>query len=648
MNVARTLAIGLAAVSIWQAAEAAKRPALRPIPEGLVVLTFDDANISDRTLVAGVLKKHGFGATFYVTEGLGFLKSKDHYTTWKQIRELHEMGFEIGNHTQHHRNVTRLSREQLNASLRHIEKRCAEHAIAKPTTFCYPGFSHNLTSMRVVEAMGYQFARRGVRPEFSDGGKGSRGPAYDPRVDHPLLVPTTSYAGPDWGMDDLRWAVDQAAGGRITVLCYHGVPAIEHSWVSTSPEDFAKQMQYLKQQKCTVIAMRDLAKYVDPSRRPADPYQPINRRVRQPRELSSRAIPNPLGLRFSEVALRWTVPHGFGQQTAFQVLVASDEQKLAVDVGDRWDSRRRYSNRHTDVIYSGAALASNRQFWWKVRVWDKDGQPGRFSDPATFKTAKQQSAKATKRRAAAQGGKLRYIAGRIGKAVQFDHAAATIRMADYPELRPRAGTTICAWIKPSTMTDEWQTIFRKEDGNQRRLLSIGRTDDVWGLWLGLGIANQYREFGAKYAKEKLADGQWHHVAGSFDGEWLRLYVDGKQIGEQRVPGPLDAGGGAAAFVGSYEDRREPFHGGIDELQIYSRGLSTEQIAKLAAAAPCGQEAHIVAWLKLDGNLDNEATIAAPVSTMSCSSMSRRAWCSAERRSSRCARARRTSEMPTRR
>ncbi|MFP6694805.1 MAG: polysaccharide deacetylase family protein, partial [Pirellulales bacterium] len=61
---------------------------LLPIPDKLVVLTFDDANKSDRTFVADIVKKHEFGATFYVTEGLGFLKSKKHYTTWAEIREL--------------------------------------------------------------------------------------------------------------------------------------------------------------------------------------------------------------------------------------------------------------------------------------------------------------------------------------------------------------------------------------------------------------------------------------------------------------------------------------------------------------------------------------------------------------------------------
>ena len=54
---------------------------LKPIPDKLVVLTFDDCNKSDRSFVAAEVKKYGFGSTFFVTEGLGFLKNKKHYVT---------------------------------------------------------------------------------------------------------------------------------------------------------------------------------------------------------------------------------------------------------------------------------------------------------------------------------------------------------------------------------------------------------------------------------------------------------------------------------------------------------------------------------------------------------------------------------------
>ena len=281
-----TLLFGLALVLTVHSAEKGNSKPTRellPIPDNLVVLTFDDGNKSDFANVPKVLKKHGFGATFYVTEGLGFLKNPQNYLSWEQIRQLHEMGYEIGNHTQHHRYVTRLKAEEFAASLAHFDKRCAENKITRPVTFCYPAFKHNHASVKVLEKHGFLFARRGVGPECKNPsfGKGARGPAYDPKVDDPFLVPTTGYAGPDWGMEDLKWAVDQAEDGKITVLCFHGIPAIEHPWVSTDLKDFEKYMQYLKDEGCTVIAMRDLAKYVDPSHRPhkADPYQPVRTRV---------------------------------------------------------------------------------------------------------------------------------------------------------------------------------------------------------------------------------------------------------------------------------------------------------------------------------------------------------------------------------
>ncbi len=259
---------------------------LSPVPDKLVVLTFDDSNRSDRYFVAEIVKEFGFGATFYVTEGLGFLKSKTNYTSWEDIRELHDMGFEIGNHTQHHRNVTRLSPEEFEASLTHIDRRCETYGIPKPTTFCFPGFSHAMNAVDVIDRHGFQFARRGVRPEFNDGGQGGRGPAYDPQVDHPLLIPTTWYSGPQSGFNDLKWAINQAHDGKIAVLCYHGVPALEHPWVSTPEEAFIQHMQYLKDQGCRVIAMRDLKNFVDTSKRVTDPYAHIQ--ARTPMPLSDR------------------------------------------------------------------------------------------------------------------------------------------------------------------------------------------------------------------------------------------------------------------------------------------------------------------------------------------------------------------------
>ena len=112
---------------------------LLPIPDRLVVLTFDDGNKSDITYTAPLLKRYGFSATFYVTEGLGALTDKERRLTWEEIKKLHEDGFEIGNHTGGHPNIIPLSKEQILDQVEHIEKRCQENGVPKPTTFGYPG-----------------------------------------------------------------------------------------------------------------------------------------------------------------------------------------------------------------------------------------------------------------------------------------------------------------------------------------------------------------------------------------------------------------------------------------------------------------------------------------------------------------------------
>ena len=265
-------------ITAWMTSCAAPQDTARlPIPDRLVVLTFDDGNKSDFAYVAPLVRQYGFGASFYVTEGLGYHDDvdKERYTSWDEVRRIHEMGFEIGNHTRDHPDMTKLSKPDIRANLELIEQRCVEHGIPSPTTFVYPGWHHSLPVVEVLAERQYVFARRGVSPEYPDVGQGARGRAYDPEVDHPLLIPATGYTGPDWRFENLVWTVEQAADGKIAVLVYHGVPALDHPWVSTEPAQFVRDMDYLKGQGCTVIALRDLVKYVDPTKGPADPYEPI-------------------------------------------------------------------------------------------------------------------------------------------------------------------------------------------------------------------------------------------------------------------------------------------------------------------------------------------------------------------------------------
>jgi peptidoglycan/xylan/chitin deacetylase (PgdA/CDA1 family) len=255
---------------------AVRLAAVQPVPDRLVVLTFDDSSASHHAIARPVLKKYGFGATFFITEGFTFTTNKRDYMTWEQIAELHRDGFEIGNHTRDHLGITAKNVSRLAEQLEVIAARCREHGIPTPVSFAWPGNKFDVAALPVLAQAGIRFARRGGEPEvpYAVGG----GVAFEPGEDHLLLVPTTGDARPTWTLENLKKAVAQARGGRVAVLQFHGVPDGEHPWVNTPRERFEEYMAWLHAEGYTVIALRDLARFVDETRPPADPLAVMRRR----------------------------------------------------------------------------------------------------------------------------------------------------------------------------------------------------------------------------------------------------------------------------------------------------------------------------------------------------------------------------------
>ncbi len=241
-------AAGLLAAGAMTPAIAADSPA--KVPDKVVVLTFDDSVASHATFVGPLLKKLGFGATFFITEGFDFATNKKQYMTWEQIKGLHDAGFEIGNHTRKHAGVNGQSPAQIDADVEYIEKQCEERGIPRPVSFCYPGYATSDAAVKVLRARGYKFARAG----------GTQ--AFDLAKDEPLLMPQAFDSKPGSKFEHFVAAVAQAKDGKVAVLTFHGVPDAQHPWVNTDPAIFEKYMTHLKEQGCTVIAARDMAKYL--------------------------------------------------------------------------------------------------------------------------------------------------------------------------------------------------------------------------------------------------------------------------------------------------------------------------------------------------------------------------------------------------
>jgi peptidoglycan-N-acetylglucosamine deacetylase len=192
-----------------------------------VVLTFDDGSRSHFDVVRPMLLRHGFGATFFVTEGFRFRTDKRAYMTWEQIAQLDADGFEIGNHTASHYVLKADNVSGLNVEIEAIERSLAAHGVPKPVSFGYAGRGFGSTEVfEILRSHGYRLARRGGYPEHS--AKTGRGVTFEPGRDHPLFIPATAVPRQDWSAQQMIDAVERARDGHIAVLAFHGVPDLQH------------------------------------------------------------------------------------------------------------------------------------------------------------------------------------------------------------------------------------------------------------------------------------------------------------------------------------------------------------------------------------------------------------------------------------
>jgi peptidoglycan/xylan/chitin deacetylase (PgdA/CDA1 family) len=237
------------------------------IPPKSVVLTFDDAVKSHVTIAAPLLKKLGFRATFFITHR--WMDDAKHFLSWQEAAELHQMGFEIGNHSWTHAGSnTPRAASRLKAELALVDYELNKVKVPKPVSFAWPGNAFGPEAVEVLKEHGIRFARRGGQPEV-EYGRMVLGPAFDPAKHHPLLIPTTGDAYPDWTFAHFQKVIHSAKSGQLAVLQFHGVPDIVHPWVHTPADSFQRYMEHLKSEGFRTLALQDLAPYLGPAA--ADP-----------------------------------------------------------------------------------------------------------------------------------------------------------------------------------------------------------------------------------------------------------------------------------------------------------------------------------------------------------------------------------------
>ena len=111
---------------------------------------------------------------------------------------------------------------------------------------------------------------------------------------------------------------------------------------------------------------------------------PQYRTTMSPTRLRTEYRENPLGLDVPRPRLYWQVADDTqgARQTAYQIQAGS-----ACCEDDLWDTGKVDSNQTIHVPYEGAVPAGDFQrIWWRVKVWDQNGNESGWSEPAYFET----------------------------------------------------------------------------------------------------------------------------------------------------------------------------------------------------------------------------------------------------------------------
>jgi len=108
-----------------------------------------------------------------------------------------------------------------------------------------------------------------------------------------------------------------------------------------------------------------------------------------PQRLACEWLAEPSGVAARQPRLSWIVEPADreargARQSAWRVLVASGPGLLVDGAADLWDSGRVESARTAEVAYGGKPLESGQRVWWRVQVWDQDGRPSGWSEPASW------------------------------------------------------------------------------------------------------------------------------------------------------------------------------------------------------------------------------------------------------------------------
>jgi len=149
---------------------------------------------------------------------------------------------------------------------------------------------------------------------------------------------------------------------------------------------------------------------------------------------------------------------------------------------------------------------------------------------------------------------------------------------DVPDFDFTTGFTVEAWVKASSTQNSVDSAIVSKIG-------LCCSYQGWMIWSTAGgLVGYINGQGRVSAPVNILDDTWHHVAMTWDGSTVRLYVDGQLEGSNSYAEPPNSAG-QPLRVGEYRYGGRNFTGNIDEVKLYGYARTATQIQEDAGLGP---------------------------------------------------------------
>jgi hypothetical protein len=161
--------------------------------------------------------------------------------------------------------------------------------------------------------------------------------------------------------------------------------------------------------------------------------------------------------------------------------------------------------------------------------------------------------------------------GKYGSALSFNGTNSWVTVADANSLDLTSALTLEAWGRPSSLSG-WRAVLVKEQPSELCYSLYANSDTAAPVGdLYIGGAEQIL-----HGTSAVPLNTWTHLALTYDGATMRLYVNGTQVSSQARTGNV-ATSANALRIGGDSVWGEYFNGLIDEVRVYNRALSASEI-----------------------------------------------------------------------